>query len=92
MRFNPDKRFLDRVGAQRRKTASGSPKGEQGESIDRINKIELSLSARGKEEFRPYQMLSNLFLSILKILFSCLKNPLSFSPPFSPLWPVRRRL
>jgi hypothetical protein len=30
MRFNPDKRFLDK-----------------------INKIELSLSAQGKEEFRP---------------------------------------
>jgi hypothetical protein len=42
MRFNPDKRFLDR--------------------IDRINKIELSLSAQGKEEFGSYQMLSNLCL------------------------------
>ena len=39
MRFNPDKRFLDK-----------------------INKIELSLSAQGKEEFRPDQMLSNLCL------------------------------
>jgi len=62
MRFNPDKRFLDRIGAQRRKTASGSPKGEQGESIDKINKIELSLSAQGKQEFGSYQMLSNLLL------------------------------
>ena len=62
MRFNPDKRFLDRIGAQRRKTASGSPKGEQSESIDKINKIELSLSAQGSEEFRPDQMLSNLCL------------------------------
>ena len=42
MRFNPDKRFLDK--------------------IKKINKIELSLSARGKEEFWPNQMLSNLFL------------------------------
>jgi hypothetical protein len=62
MRFNPDKRFLDRVGAQRRKTASGSPKGEQGEAIDRINKIELSLSAQGSEEFRSDQMLFHLCL------------------------------
>ena len=42
MRFNPDKRFLDK--------------------INKINKIELSLSAQGKEEFRPDQMLSNLCL------------------------------
>jgi hypothetical protein len=62
MRFNPDKRFLDRIGAQRRKTAPGSPKGEQGESIDKINKIELSLSAQGSDEFRLNQMLSNLCL------------------------------
>ncbi len=54
--------FLDKIGAQRRKTASGSPKGEQGESIDKINKFELSLSAQGKEEFRSDQMLSNLLL------------------------------
>lgn len=39
MRFNPDKRFLDK-----------------------INKIELSLSAQGSEEFRLNQMLSNLCL------------------------------
>ena len=62
MRFDPDKRFLDRIGAQRRKTASGSPKGEQSESIDKINKIELSLSAQGKEEFGSYQMLFYPFL------------------------------
>ena len=42
MRFNPDKRFLDR--------------------IDRINKIELSLSAQGSEEFRSDQMLFHLCL------------------------------
>jgi hypothetical protein len=62
MRFNPDKRFLDRIGAQRRKTASGSPKGERSESIDKINKIELSLSAQGSEEFRSDQMLFYLCL------------------------------
>ena len=54
--------LLDRIGAQRRKTASGSPKGEQSESINKINKMQLSLSAQGKEEFRPDQMLSHLFL------------------------------
>jgi hypothetical protein len=42
MRFNPDKRFLDK--------------------IDKINKIELSLSSQGSEEFRADQMLSNLLL------------------------------
>ena len=42
MRFDPDKRFLDK--------------------IDKINKIELSLSAQGSDEFRLNQMLSNLFL------------------------------
>ena len=30
---------LDRIGAKRRKTAAGSPKGERRESIDRINRI-----------------------------------------------------
>ena len=30
---------LDRIGVQRRKTAVGSPKGEQSESIYRINRI-----------------------------------------------------
>ena len=30
---------LDRIGAQRRKTASGSPKGERSESINRIIRI-----------------------------------------------------
>ena len=30
---------LDRIGAERRKTASGSPKGERSESINRIYKI-----------------------------------------------------
>jgi|LakMenEpi03Aug12_release.lakeMendotaPanAssembly.Ray.scaffolds.fasta_scaffold1084793_1 hypothetical protein len=59
MRFNPDKRFLDRIGAQRRKAAVGSPKGERSESI---NEIELSHSAQGKEEFRSDQMLSNPLL------------------------------
>ena len=54
--------FLDRIGAQRRKTASGSPKGEQSESINKINKIEPGHSAQGKEEFRSDQNLSNLFL------------------------------
>jgi len=39
MRFNPDKRFLDK--------------------IDKINKIELSHSAQGSDEFRLNQMLSN---------------------------------
>jgi len=33
-RFRQD----DRIGAQRRKTASGSPKGEHSESIFRINR------------------------------------------------------
>ena len=32
------------------------------DKINKINKIELSLSAQGKEEFRPDQMLSHLFL------------------------------
>jgi hypothetical protein len=54
--------FFDRIGAQRRKTASGSPKGEQSESINKINKMQLSLSSQGSEEFRPDQMLSNLCL------------------------------
>ena len=42
------KDFLDRIGAQRRKTASGSPKGERSESIDKINKIQLSDSHQGR--------------------------------------------
>ena len=42
MRFNPDKRFLDK--------------------INKINKIELSLSAQGGKKFGPNQMLSNLCL------------------------------
>ena len=42
MRFNPNKRFLDK--------------------INKINKIELSLSAQGKEEFGADQMLSHLLL------------------------------
>ncbi len=46
MRFNPNKRFLDK--------------------INKINKIELSLSAQGGEEFGPEQMLSNLFLKFCK--------------------------
>jgi hypothetical protein len=50
---------IDRIAAQRRKTSLGSPKGERSESI---NKIELSLSPPGSEEFRPDQMLSNLCL------------------------------
>jgi len=31
--------YLDRIEAQRRKTAAGSPKGERSESINKINKI-----------------------------------------------------
>ena len=46
MRFNPNKRFLDK--------------------INKINKIELSLSAQGGEEFGPEPMLSNLFLKFCK--------------------------
>ena len=48
MRFNPNKRFLDK--------------------INKINKIELSLSAQGGEEFGPEQMLSNLFLKFCKLI------------------------
>jgi hypothetical protein len=97
MRFNPNKRFLDR-----------------------INKIGLSLSAQGGEEFGPNQMLSNLFLkfckfcpnlsSVSSVLFDSfapahlalranlrllyLKGPafsiVVNSAGFPPFWPVRR--
>ena len=36
------------------------------DKINKINKIELSLSAQGGEEFGPEQMLSNLFLKFCK--------------------------
>ena len=65
--------FLDRIGAQRRKTASGSPKGEQSESINRINKIELSDSCQGKGRV---QAISNPLSAIPIIrLIDSLRSP-----------------
>jgi hypothetical protein len=35
------RRILDRIGAKRRKTAAGSPKGDRSESINKMNRIAL---------------------------------------------------
>ena len=62
MRFNPNKRFLDRIGAQRRKTASGSPKGEQSESIDRIG-AQRRKTAVGSPKGERSESINNIPLS-----------------------------
>ena len=64
---------LDRIGAERRKTAAGSPKGERSESINRINRITgVGGKAFGLNSSLPWDERLNSILLILLILS---KNP-----------------
>ena len=64
---------LDKIGAERRKTAAGSPKGERSESINRFNRFSgVGGKAFGLNSSFPWDEWLNSILLILSILS---KNP-----------------
>ena len=80
IQFQPENSFLDRIyriGAQRRKTANGSPPGEQSESINKSGFRKRRTPQNDPIGFTLIHSPSVLFDSLRSLLRSCLRQSIS---------------
>ena len=80
IQFQPENSFLDRIyriGAQRRKTANGSPPGEQSESINKSGFRNRRTPQNDPIGFTLIHSPSALFDSLRSLLRSCLRQSIS---------------